>query len=255
MILATYSIKGGVGKTSATVNLAYLSARAGYRTLLWDLDPQGAASFYYRIKPKVKGGSKALLRGKRSLDEAVKGTDFELLDLIPADFSYRNLDLLLAGTPKSDRGLGRLLEPLLVEYDRVFIDCPPSISRMSEDVFRLADALLVPVIPTTLSARTLDQLTEFLAERPHAARLRVLPFFSMADGDKALHTDMMLRLPERYPDMLTVPVPQSTEVERMGIHRMPLAAYAPSVDASVAYEQLWGEIMRRLQPSAGPQAQ
>ena len=57
-IVATYSIKGGVGKTSAAVNLGALAARDGRRTLLWDLDPQGAASFLFRVKPKVKGGGR-----------------------------------------------------------------------------------------------------------------------------------------------------------------------------------------------------
>ena len=95
-IYATYNIKGGVGKTTAAVNLAYLSAADGYRTLLWDLDPQGAASFLFRIKPRVKGGGKALIRGTKALDDAIKGTDFEHLDLLPADFTYRNMDLLLA---------------------------------------------------------------------------------------------------------------------------------------------------------------
>src|SRR6202011_2655014 len=94
-IFATYNIKGGVGKTTAAVNLAYLSAADGYRTLLWDLDPQGAASFLFRIKPRVKGGGKALIRGTRTLDDAIKGTDFEHLDLLPADFTYRNMDLIL----------------------------------------------------------------------------------------------------------------------------------------------------------------
>ena len=97
-IYATYNIKGGVGKTTAAVNLAYLSAADGYRTLLWDLDPQGAASFLFRIKPRVKGGGKALIRGTKALDDAIKGTDFENLDLLPADFTYRNMDLLLDGS-------------------------------------------------------------------------------------------------------------------------------------------------------------
>ena len=94
-IFATYNIKGGVGKTTAAVNLAWLSAADGYRTLLWDLDPQGAASFLFRIKPRVKGGGKALIRGTKTLDGAIKGTDFDHLDLLPADFTYRNMDLLL----------------------------------------------------------------------------------------------------------------------------------------------------------------
>ena len=98
-IFATYNIKGGVGKTTAAVNLAYLAAADGHRTLLWDLDPQGAASFLFRVKPRVKGGGKALIRGTKALDDAIKGTDFDDLDLIPADFTYRNMDLLLRQGP------------------------------------------------------------------------------------------------------------------------------------------------------------
>jgi len=149
-ILATYNIKGGVGKTASAVNLAYLSARDGARTLIWDLDPQGAASYYFRIKPKVKGGSRGFLSGKRDLDEAVKGTDFDGLDLIPADFSYRNLDLDLADSKKPLKQLLKLLRPLGEFYDVMFLDCPPSISLVSENVFYASDALLMPMIPSTL---------------------------------------------------------------------------------------------------------
>src|SRR6201985_2324769 len=124
-IYASYNIKGGVGKTTTAVNLAFLAAESGLRTVLWDLDPQGAASFMFRVKPRVKGGGRALIRGKRPLDDAIKGTDFDNLDLIPADFTYRNMDLLLEaasngdGGSKSDvpggkpaRKLAKLLAPL-----------------------------------------------------------------------------------------------------------------------------------------------
>jgi len=97
-IFATYNIKGGVGKTSAAVNLAHLAGQAGQRVLLWDLDPQGAATYIFRVRPRVKGGGKALVRGQRDLDAAIKGTDFDGLDLVPADFTYRNMDLQLDGT-------------------------------------------------------------------------------------------------------------------------------------------------------------
>src|SRR6476620_3070672 len=121
-VFATYNIKGGVGKTTTAVNLAYLAARDGQRTLLWDLDPQGAASYLFRIRPRVKGGAKALIRGARSLDDGVKGTDFDNLDLLPADFTYRNMDLELDATKNSTRRLRRLLKPLSDEYDVIFLD-------------------------------------------------------------------------------------------------------------------------------------
>ena len=147
-ILASYNIKGGVGKTAAAVNLAFLCAAENYRTLVWDLDPQGAASYYFRIKPKVKSGAKGLLQRKHELSEVIKATDYENLDLIPADFSYRNMDLYLEDMKKPTRRLRKLLKNLANEYDYVFLDCPPSISLVSENVFTAADALIIPTIPT-----------------------------------------------------------------------------------------------------------
>ena len=102
-VLATYNIKGGVGKTATAVNLAYEAASRGNRVLVWDLDPQGAATFYFRVQPKVKGGGKALVSGRRELDEVIKATDYDNLDLVPADFSIRNLDLAARGLEEAAR--------------------------------------------------------------------------------------------------------------------------------------------------------
>jgi cellulose biosynthesis protein BcsQ len=245
-IIGSYNIKGGVGKTAAAVNLAYAAAREGRRTLVWDLDPQGAASYYFRVKPRVKGGGKGLVRGKRELDSVVKGTDFENLDLLPADFSYRNMDLVLEDNKKPTKQLTRLLRPLSEEYDLVFLDCPPSISLVSENVFRAAHVLLVPMIPTTLSARTLSQLMEFIAGHRGLGDLVVLPFFSMVDRRKRMHLDLMEHLPETHPGMLATFIPYASAVERMGLHRMPLAAYAPSNPAAAAYDALWREVSGAL---------
>ena len=194
-IFATYNIKGGVGKTATAVNLSYLAARDGYRVLLWDLDPQGAASFLFRIKPRVKGGGKALIRGTRSMDNAIKATDFDNLDLLPADFTYRNLDLVLDAAKKPARRIASLLSPLSAEYDVIFLDCPPGISLLSESVLDAADTLIVPLIPTTLSVRTLDQLTEFISDFG-GRKPSVVAFFSMIDRRKRLHREIAEQLPD-----------------------------------------------------------
>jgi len=254
-VIGIYNIKGGVGKTAAAVNLAYLSSAEGLRTLLWDLDPQAAATYYFRVRAEVKGGTKGLLRGKRGLDAAVKGTDFERLDLLPAEFSFRHMDLLLEDQKGPTKRLMRLLRPQSRSYDHCFLDCPPSISLVSENIFRAADLLLVPMIPTTLSARTLDQLLDFLAGHAHHQDLKVLPFFSMVDRRKRLHCELMQRLPERYPGFLRATIPYASEVERMGIHRMPLIAYAPSNPAAVAYRALWTELQEALSATATRVAQ
>ncbi|MES9844840.1 MAG: AAA family ATPase [Candidatus Sedimenticola sp. PURPLELP] len=244
-ILGVYNIKGGVGKTATAVNLAYLSAREGYRTLIWDLDPQAAATYYFRVKPRVKGGSKKIIRGKRELDDVIKGTDFENLDLLPADFSYRNMDLVLGEAKKPAKQLMRLLRPLSEEFDRIILDCPPSISLVSENIFRAADGLLIPTIPTTLSLRTYQQLISFL-DGHKITNVERMPFFSMVDRRKRMHLDILEQFPSQHPELLSTYIPYASDVERMGIHRAPVGSYAASSVAGKAYEQLWDEVRKRI---------
>jgi len=249
-VLATYNIKGGVGKTATTVNLAYLASQQGIRTLVWDLDPQGAASYYFRVKAKVKGGGKKLIKGRTDLDARIKATDFPGLDLLPADFSYRHLDLELDSTKRPVKQIGKILAPLSKQYELLLIDCAPSISLVSESVFRAADVLLVPTIPTPLSLRTLLQLLRSL-DASKAKRLGVYPFFCMVDRRKALHrrtADLAEQIP--IPFMKTQ-IPYSSLVERMGIHRGPLHTFARSSPPARAYEDLWREARRWMKKRKG----
>jgi chromosome partitioning protein len=249
--LATYSIKGGVGKTSAAVNLGALAAAEGLRTVLWDLDPQGAASYLFRIRPKVKGGGRKLIRGKDPV-AVMKGTDVEGLDLLPADFSYRNLDLVLDRRKKPLAGVTRVLAQLEDDYDLAILDCPPSISLVSENVFSAADLLLVPLVPATLSVRTLEQLRRFLAgvEPPVPD---VLAFFSMVDRRKRLHRELVESLPAELPGVADVAIPNASVVELMGVHREPVVTSASRHPAAEAYGALWAHARGALglEPVAG----
>ena len=249
-VLATYNIKGGVGKTATAVNLSYLAAKSGYRTLIWDLDPQGAASFYFRVKPRIKGGGKKLVRGDLELDSRIKATDFEGLHLLPADFSYRHLDLELEKAKKPVKQIRRILGPIADQYDFLFIDCAPSISLVSESVFRAAHALLVPTIPTPLSFRTLLQLLKSL-RKFERKRLGVFPFFCMVDRRRSLHRSTADLADESPIPFLGTEIPYSSLVEQMGARRAPLHTFARTSKPAVAYEALWYEIGDWLEDGSG----
>jgi chromosome partitioning protein len=244
-ILATYSIKGGVGKTSAAVNLGALAAREGLRTVIWDLDPQGAASFLFRVRPKVKGGGRKLVRGRRDPMDVMKGTDFEGLDLLPADFSYRHLDIELDKRKHPLRGLARVLEQLDGDYELAIVDCAPSISLVSEGVFSAADLLLVPIVPTTLSVRTFEQLQHFLSRAPDPTP-DVLAFLSMVDRRKRLHRELAASLPAGLPAVADVAIPSASVIERMGVQRAPVVTTLPRSAAARAYRELWQRVRSEM---------
>lgn len=244
-VIATYNIKGGVGKTSAAVNLAALAALDGLRTLLWDLDPQGSATYLFRIKPKVRGGVDKLVRRRSNVHELLRGTDLEGLDLLPADFSYRHMDLVLGDTKHPEGRLRRVLEPVAADYDLAVLDCPPSISLVSESVFDAADALLVPLIPSTLSVRTFEQLLRFLEARVQDPP-EVIAFFSMVDRRKRLHREIVDGLGASCPQVTSAAIPAATDVERMGVTREPLVPSRSGSVAGRAYTRLWQETATRL---------
>jgi len=242
-VLSIFNMKGGVGKTATAVNLAYLAAGQGKRTLIWDLDPQGASSFYFRIKPKIKGGSEKLLKGKNALESRIKATDFANLDLIPADFSNRQLDLQLA-EEKQNR-LKKLVHGLSDDYDLMVLDCPPSMSELSEQVFRASDLLLVPLIPTVLSLRTLEHLLAFL-KKEGIDRPAVRTFYSMVDRRKKMHLDILDDNSQTGELGLGSFISYASHVERMGLERKPVLAFAPYSLPSLQYQKLWDEVSKLL---------
>ena len=157
-VVAVYSTKGGVGKTTAAVNLAWEAAQ-DYRVLLWDLDPQGAATFLMQVKPKVKGGVGALVAGKSKVARAIRSTAYGNLDVLPADASYRDLDLVFDHARRSEQRVAKILEQIEDQYDVVILDCPPGAGagRRERRVLAL-DAVVVPLVPSPLSMRSLEQV-------------------------------------------------------------------------------------------------
>ena len=250
-ILAITNIKGGVGKTTTAVNLAYLSAAAGWATLLWDLDAQGGATYALGCEAQAHVSARKLVDGKRELPELILASGYPGLDLLPSDFSYRNFALHLARRRHPTERLLKMSRPLREVYSALFLDCPAGISLLSESVLRAADAVIVPLMPTPLSLRVLVQLQDFVT-REGWDDLALLPFFSMVDRRRSLHREMIESARGEFPAMLATEVPYWSEIERMSVRRAPLPASAPTSEAARVYTALWNEICERLEASPPP---
>ena len=242
-IIAVYSSKGGVGKTATAVNVAYSAMESGNRVLLCDMDSQGAASYYYRIKPKKNFNRSRLLSGDYL--SFIRGTDFEGLDLLPAHFSFRNLDLALKknNTDNNRKILTDLLASLEGEYDYVFLDCPPNLTLLSENIIIAADCVITPVVPTTLSVLALDQLLK-LFKKTGCQKQKILAFFSMVERRKSMHKSVIDKY-HKYSIFMKCYVPYMAEIEKMGIYREPVGSANSRSMASKAYNLLWREITER----------
>ena len=254
-IIAVTNIKGGVGKTTTAVNLSYLCAASGRPTLLWDLDPQGAATYTLRGESHEHASPKKLLSGKRDLPELALPTGYSNLDLLPADFSYRNFDVHLSERKRPTERLLKMSRSLREKYAALFLDCAPGISLLSENVLRAADAIIVPLLPTPFSVRMLEQLQEFISGEGWTD-LVLLPFFSMVDRRRSLHNDVMASTREQFPAILATEVPYWSEIERMSLRRAPIPAFAPGSASARIYAALWAEVAARIagRPAAASRA-
>ena len=239
-IASLYNLKGGVGKTASCVNFAYMAAKDGYRTLLWDLDPQGAAGYYYKAQVPAKGNVKKIMENNLSISEAIMHTSYDGLDIIPADISARKMDIILESNHNSKKYFKTLLKDLANDYDFIFIDSSPGFSNVAENIFYSSDAVLMPVIPTTLSVRTYEQVKQYFKDKDIDIN-KLMCFFTMADSRKNLHNQIMETL---YKDKRFFEhyIPNLSDVERMGVKKAPLEVFAPGGYANLCYRALWNEI-------------
>jgi cellulose biosynthesis protein BcsQ len=236
--IAIYNLKGGVGKTASAVNLAYLSAADGFKTLLWDVDQQGSSSFYYKVKPSLV--VKDLFEKSHILKNDIHHTDFEMLEVIPADSSAKSLDKFQEEMKGSKTRIKTLLKQVQKDFDFVFMDCPPGFTSLTENIITASDFILMPVIPTTLSLRTYHMVKDYIKERDLDLN-KLMCFFTMVDLRKTLHNEVMEQL---YKDkkFFQSYIPYLSDVEKMGVHKSPIMEYANSSYAAKCYRDLWAEI-------------
>jgi cellulose biosynthesis protein BcsQ len=244
-VLAIYNLKGGVGKTAASVNLAHIAAQANIPTLLWDLDPQGASSWYFGQETGLKGMGKGLIKGKTPLAEFIHHTQFDNLDIIPANLENHQIEHWLKKSEKPRKQLRKLIEPLHEDYSLLILDCPPGYSLLAENIMHAADLIACPIIPTFLSIRTYAQIVGHQA-RAKIKDVKLHPFLSMIDRRRKLHRELEKDLPVMIKTLLPVSIPYASVIEQMGEKRLPVTAFAHSSDAAQAYIDLWQEIQKRL---------
>jgi cellulose biosynthesis protein BcsQ len=237
--LAVYNLKGGVGKTAAAVNLAYLASQSGQRTLLWDLDPQGAASWYLHA---AEDGTpdKSLWKSGSDIGGLVQDTPYPNLHLLPADLHGRHVDVWLRRDDAREALLKRL-ESVADSFDLAVLDCPPSLSHLADAVFNAANLVLVPTVPTHLSLRALKTLIDYFKEQGYTRSL-LKPFYSMADRRRLLHRTLIEQPPKTLKDLCSTVIPYASAVERMGERRAPLETFEASNYAAEAYRELWKEV-------------
>jgi chromosome partitioning protein len=243
--IAVYNFKGGVGKTTSTVNLAYLASEGGAKTLVWDLDPQGSSSFIFQINTKIKGGAKNLFSNKYDFMDAIRETAYSNLDLLPSDFSMRNMDIILDDIKKSKKKLKGFIDQLGEKYEYIFIDCPPGLSILSDHLFHSVNYLLIPMIPTILSIRAYHSIVNYFNSNELESG-NILPFFSLVDMRKKIHKNILSENLGNDKRILHSFIKYTSDIEKMSAECVPLPARIPHSKSALSYVSLWKEIRKRI---------
>jgi len=243
--IAFFNVKGGVGKTTSAVNIAYLAAQDQLQTVLWDLDAQSCSSWYLGVDDDSPHKAIRVLKGKTPVGKLRVTTPFEHLEVIPADISLRKAEALLAEEGQSKTLLSKLADHLSERSQLLIFDCAPTFSKLSENILTSADLLVVPMLPSPLSLRAFEQLNEFVRSKKQWKNLKLQPIFTMVDRRRSIHNEVIEKAQEQVGEAHPIVIPYASELEKMGTHRAPLHTFAKSGKAAQAYNECWALLKER----------
>ncbi|MBZ4672737.1 MAG: ATPase involved in chromosome partitioning [Deferribacteraceae bacterium] len=240
-IISIYSPKGGVGKSVTAVNLSYLLSTSGFKVLLWDLDSQGAASFYLKIKPKLNKKIEKIISNFEILDKNIKESDYENLYVLPSDLKLKDIDIILENIKNYSKRIEKTLEKENLDLDFIIIDSPPGFTNVNSLIIEISDIILVPTIPTILSIRSLKMLKDFFESKKISTN-KIYPFFSMADIRKNIHKEIL----EKYLNKLRIKtiIPYSSEIEKIGNYLEPTNVYSKNSNIKNIYINFKDEVVK-----------
>jgi cellulose biosynthesis protein BcsQ len=243
-VIGVYSVKGGVGKTTLSVDLAWRSAvRSRHSTLLWDLDPQGGCSFLLGMDDRPERRAASVFQREGRARDLIVPTPYPGLSLLQSDESLRSLAMALARLGHRKR-LANLTATLSADFPRIIVDCPPALNEISDQIIAAADLLIVPLPPSPLSARALDMIRKEIVTN-HKRHPPILPVLSMYDARRKLHREVHSGLAAGWPT-----IPMASPVEQMAVRRMPIGGFAGWTEANYRMQKLWDAIEAKLRMRA-----
>lgn len=239
-VIGVYSAKGGVGKTTMAVDFAWRSAvQSKHRTLIWDLDPQGGAGFLLGCEGRQSPRAASVFQRDGRPNELIEATRYDRLSLFQSDDSMRFASIAFARLGQKRR-LAQLTDKLLHDYDRIVLDCPPTINEVSEQVLHAADVLIVPLPASPLALRTLDSVRLELAKH-HVRQPPILPVLSMYSPTRDHHRSVKAGIAAGWPV-----VPLASQIEMSAVNRAPIGSFAAGSRPDKALQRVWEGIERRL---------
>jgi chromosome partitioning protein len=242
--------KGGVGKTTTTINMGAYLAKFGQRVLVVDLDPQANATSCLGVdKLTVQGGTYEALLGDTQTASYILLNERLRLSLLPASPSLAGAEVELVDELARETRLKKALEPLLGRYDYILIDCPPSLGLLTVNGLVAArDGVIVPVQCEYLALEGLGQLTQTI-QRVRSALFPELKVrgvaLTMFDNRTNLSTDVVTEVNKHFPNQVFKSiVPRSVRLAEAPSYGLPISEYAPGSVGALAYEALAKELLK-----------